>query len=109
MRKFFFAMSLAFATISLQAWPTTLPSEAADPASQHETISGVVQKVDESGGKVTLEHGPIKSLGMDLGMTMVFAVQDTAQLKGLKPGDKVRFEPAQINGQFTVVKIEKTN
>ena len=79
MRKFFFAMSLAFATISLQAWPTTSPSEAADPASQHETISGVVQKVDESGGKVTLEHGPIKSLGMDLGMTMVFAVQDTAQ------------------------------
>jgi Cu(I)/Ag(I) efflux system protein CusF len=109
MRKFFFAMSLAFATISLQAWPTASPSEAADPASQHETISGVVQKVDESGGKVTLEHGPIKSLGMDLGMTMVFAVQDTAQLKGLKPGDKVRFEPAQINGQFTVVKIEKTN
>ena len=46
---------------------------------------------------------------MDLGMTMVFAVQDTAQLKGLKPGDKVRFEPAQINGQFTAVKIEKTN
>jgi len=108
MRKFFFATSLVTA-IALQPWPITSPSLAADPASQHETVSGVVQNVDESAGKVTLKHGPIKSLGMDIGMTMVFVVQDTAQIKGLKAGDKVRFEPAQIDGQFTVVKIEKTN
>ena len=46
---------------------------------------------------------------MDEGMTMVFAVQDTALLKGLKAGDKVRFEPDRINGQLMVTKIEKTN
>lgn len=108
LRKFLFAATLV-AAISLQVWPMASSSRAADPAGQHETISGIVQNVDESAGKVTLKHGPIISLGMDMGMTMVFAVQDTAQLKGLKAGDKVWFEPAQINGQFTVVKIEKAN
>jgi Cu(I)/Ag(I) efflux system protein CusF len=33
-------------------------------------INGEVQKVDESAGKITLKHGPIKSLGMDEGMAM---------------------------------------
>jgi Cu/Ag efflux protein CusF len=32
--------------------------------------------VDESTDKITLKHGPIKSLGMDEGMTMVWSVQD---------------------------------
>jgi Cu(I)/Ag(I) efflux system periplasmic protein CusF len=72
-------------------------------------ISGVVQKVDDLTGKITLRHGRIKSLGMDEGMTMVFAVQDPSILKGLKPGDKVRFEPERINGQLMITKIKKTN
>jgi Cu/Ag efflux protein CusF len=46
---------------------------------------------------------------MDEGMTMVFAVQDPALLKGLKAGDKVRFAPERISGQLTVAKIEKIN
>ena len=32
-----------------------------------------VVKVDQSAGKFTIKHGPIKKLGMDEGMTMVFA------------------------------------
>ena len=42
-------------------------------------------------------------------MTMVFAVPDLSVLRGLKAGDKVRFEAERINGQLTAAKIAKTN
>jgi Cu(I)/Ag(I) efflux system periplasmic protein CusF len=53
-------------------------------------IDGQVTKVDPSASKITLRHGPIKKLGMDQGMTMVFKAQDPAMLKAVKSGDKVR-------------------
>jgi Cu(I)/Ag(I) efflux system protein CusF len=70
-------------------------------------VNGQVTKIDESAGKITLKHGPIKKLDMNEGMTMVFRVQDPAMLKQLKAGDKVKFDADRINGQFTVTKIEK--
>ena len=68
---------------------------------------GQVTKIDQSAGKITLKHGPLKNLGMDEGMTMVFRVQDPALLKGVKVGDKVKFEADKVNGQFTVTKMQK--
>src|SRR6266511_4475721 len=79
-----------------------LPSVA-----QAQMVDGQVTKVDESAGKITLKHGPIKKLDMDEPMTMVFRVQDPAMLKRVKHGDKVKFDADRINGQFTVTKIEK--
>jgi Cu(I)/Ag(I) efflux system protein CusF len=76
-------------------------------AADSEMVSGEVKKVDESTDKITLKHGPIKSLGMDEGMTMVWSVQDRNALKGLKAGDKVRFQAENIDGQLTVTKIER--
>jgi Cu(I)/Ag(I) efflux system periplasmic protein CusF len=70
-------------------------------------VNGQVTKIDESAGKITLKHGPIKKLDMNEAMTMVFRVQDPAMLKQVKAGDKVRFDADRINGQFTVTKIEK--
>ena len=70
-------------------------------------INGQVTKIDESAGKITLKHGPIKKLDMNEGMTMVFRVQDPAMLKQVKVGDKVRFDADRVNGQITVTKIEK--
>src|SRR6266542_2837416 len=70
-------------------------------------VNGQVTKIDESAGKITLKHGPIKKLDMNEAMTMVFRVQDPAMLKQVKVGDKVRFDADRINGQFTVTKIEK--
>jgi Cu/Ag efflux protein CusF len=70
-------------------------------------VEGTVTKLDESAGKITLKHGPIKQLEMDEGMTMAFRVQDAAMLKQVKVGDKVKFDADKINGQFTVTKIEK--
>jgi Cu/Ag efflux protein CusF len=81
---------------------------AAEPvaASSH-VIDGQVTKIDQSAGKITLKHGAIKKFDMDDGMTMVFRAQDPAMLKAVKAGDKVKFEADKINGQFTVIKIEK--
>ena len=70
-------------------------------------VNGQVTKIDESAGKITLKHGPIKKLDMNEGMTMVFRVQDPAMLKQVKVGDKVRFDADRVNGQFTVTKIER--
>jgi Cu(I)/Ag(I) efflux system protein CusF len=70
-------------------------------------VNGQVTKIDESAGKITLKHGPIKKLDMNEGMTMVFRVQDPVMLKQVKVGDKVKFDADKINGQFTVTKIEK--
>jgi Cu(I)/Ag(I) efflux system protein CusF len=75
-------------------------------AAQSAAVDGQVQKIDAAQGKVTLRHAPIKNLDMDA-MTMVFRVQDPAQLQGIKPGDKVKFAADRVNGQITIVKIEK--
>jgi Cu(I)/Ag(I) efflux system periplasmic protein CusF len=75
---------------------------------QSSLIDGQVTKVDQSAGKITIKHGPIKKLGMDEGMTMVYKAQDPAMLKSVKPGDKVKFDVEDVNGQSTVTKIEKT-
>lgn len=88
----------AFALAFLSALPAQAQSALAD---------GQVTKIDESAGKITIKHGPIKKLGMDEGMTMVFRAQDPAMLKTVKAGDKIKFDADKINGQFTVTKIEK--
>jgi Cu(I)/Ag(I) efflux system protein CusF len=87
---------LALATVAL---PQTATAQMAD---------GQVTKIDESAGKITLKHGPLKKLDMDEPMTMVFKVQDPAMLKQVKVGDKVKFEADRVNGQITVTKIEKS-
>ena len=74
---------------------------------QSAMVNGQVTKIDESAGKITLKHGPIKKLDMNEGMTMVFRVQDPAMLKQVKVGDKVRFDADRVNGQITVTKIER--
>ena len=69
-------------------------------------VDGEVTKVDESAGKITIKHAPLKKFDMDA-MTMVFRAQDPAMLKQVKPGDKIKFEADKVSGQFTVTKIEK--
>lgn len=75
---------------------------------QAEPVQGEVRKIDEAAGKITLKHGPIKSLGMDMGMTMAFRVKDPALLKEVQVGDKVEFEAEQAGSAYTVTKIQKS-
>jgi Cu(I)/Ag(I) efflux system protein CusF len=77
------------------------------PGFAQEMVAGEVTKIDESAGKITIKHGPIKKFDME-GMTMVFYPNDPAMLKTVKPGDKIKFEPEKVNGRMTVMKLEKT-
>ncbi|WP_246505402.1 copper-binding protein [Microvirga antarctica] len=70
------------------------------------TVSGTVEKIDAAQGKVTIDHGPIPNLNMDA-MTMVFRAQDPAVLKGVKAGDRILFQADRVNGQISVVRIQK--
>jgi Cu/Ag efflux protein CusF len=40
-------------------------------------------------------------------MTMAYKVQDPAMLKGLKPGERVRFSADRVNGSIAVTRIQK--
>jgi Cu(I)/Ag(I) efflux system protein CusF len=77
-------------------------------AEKHDLITGLVTKIDESAQKITIKHGPLKKFDMEDGMTMVFRAADPAMLKQVKPGDRIKFVPERIQGQFTVIRIEKT-
>jgi Cu(I)/Ag(I) efflux system periplasmic protein CusF len=90
---------LAFALIMLAA--------AIQKPALAQMVDGQVTKIDESAGKITLRHGPLKKFDMEEGMSMVFRVQDPAMLKSVKVGDKVKFEADRVNGQFTVIKMQK--
>jgi Cu/Ag efflux protein CusF len=44
---------------------------------------------------------------MDEGMTMIYKAQDPAMLAAVKAGDRIKFDADQVNGQYTVTRIEK--
>jgi Cu(I)/Ag(I) efflux system protein CusF len=95
--------SLVFVSLfALFLTASFLPAFAAS-----DMTSGQVVKVDQSANKITLKHGPMKKFNMDEGMTMVYQVQDPAMLGKVKAGDKVQFDAEQVNGVFTVTKIQK--
>jgi Cu/Ag efflux protein CusF len=75
---------------------------------QQGMIDGQVTKVDPSASKVTIKHGPIPKLDMDVGMTMVFAVSDPKMLGSVKSGDHIKFDAERVNGQLTVTKLQKS-
>lgn len=107
------ALSLAGAASAQSSKPMAeMPgmSEKASAASgsdaaASEFTEGEIRKVDKDNKKLTIKHGPLKSLDMP-GMTMVFGVKDDAMLDKLQTGDKVRFQAEKIDGKFTVTKIE---
>jgi Cu/Ag efflux protein CusF len=74
---------------------------------QTQLADGQVVKIDQAAGKITIKHGPLKQFGMDDSMTMVYNAADPVMLKAVKPGDKIKFIPDRVNGQFTITKIEK--
>lgn len=76
-------------------------------AATAEMSQGEVRKLDVEQQKVTLKHGPLKSLDMPA-MTMVFQATDQARsmLGKLTVGDKVRFTATNPGGKLTVTEIQ---
>lgn len=97
-------MLIAVTSIALTA--ATFESIAATHSAM---VDGQVTRVDQSAGKITIRHGPMPKFQLDAGHTMVFRAQDPAMLKGVKAGDKIKFEADRMQGQFTVTKIQKAN
>ena len=83
---------------------TTVTSTA---SSNLPSVRGEVVKIDDSAGKIQLKHDAISNLGMGA-MSMVFKANDPAMLKTVKVGDKVTFQADKVNGQLSVMKIEKS-
>ena len=89
------------------ASPVFASQHSASPAasSAKATSQGEVRKIDAANQKITLRHGPLANLGMPP-MTMVFQVQDAAQLEGLKVGDNVSFVAQQQGSQFVASELQ---
>ena len=94
-------------TISCLILALTLCLGAQAGLAQSSLIAGQVVKVDQAAKKITIKHGPAPKLNMGEGMTMVYAVSNPNLLSSVKAGDKVNFDAEQVNGQLTVIKIEK--
>jgi len=77
-----------------------------DKPAMKDAAEGEVRKIDKDAKKITLKHGPIKSLDMP-GMTMVFQVKDPALLDKLVAGDKIMFTAEQLQGAMVVTGAEK--
>jgi Cu/Ag efflux protein CusF len=102
MRKMLSTIAGALVLLSFAPAPfATAQSGTAD------TYEGVVTRVDESAGKITIRHGPMPKFDLHTTHNMVFRAADPAMLKHVKAGDKVRFEADRIKGQFTVTRIDK--
>ena len=57
---------------------------------QSASAEGKVTDIDPGAGTVTIEHGPVESIGWPA-MTMTFRTKSAAQMRGLETGDRVRF------------------
>jgi Cu(I)/Ag(I) efflux system periplasmic protein CusF len=79
--------------------------QAAQAAQAAPAAEGEVRRIDAAGGRVTIKHGEIVSLGMPP-MTMVFRAKDPSLLQGLKVGDKVRFQAEQDGSNYFLLSVE---
>ena len=91
-------LKTALATVFVAAFATS--------ALTAEYTTGVVKKVKTKTNQVTVDHGPLKNLGMDA-MTMVFKAGDDEILGQLKEGKKIECVAERIKGKLTIVEIKK--
>ncbi len=75
-------------------------------AAQTYNATGTVTAVDKAGGKVTIDHKRIESLGWPE-MTMAFSVEDPGILKIIQPGDHVHFSLAESNGEYVIQELHR--
>lgn len=102
------ALALPLAVALPAAAQTTAPAAAAPMGGMNhstEMAEGEIRKVSKDTGKLTIKHGPIKSMDMPP-MTMVFTAKDPAMLDKLAVGDKIRFVVADEGGKMLVTEIQ---
>lgn len=80
------------------------PAATAAAATTH-SAKGLVKKVDPNAGRVTLAHGPVKSMNWPA-MEMGFEVKDKAMLDKLKVGQEVDFQFQQDGKRYVVTSVQ---
>jgi Cu/Ag efflux protein CusF len=101
---------------ALETLPGEPPVEERHQAIQEKIVappdeplaSGRVVAVDRAGSRITLEYRPIPAMFLE-GGTRIFHVGDPTSLKGLGPGDKVRFEVERDGRSYTIVRLVNSN
>ena len=69
--------------------------------------SGRIVALDPAAGRITLDTRPLPLLPE--GGVRVFTVEDPATLKGLTPGDRVRFEVERDGRGYVVTRLVNSN
>jgi Cu/Ag efflux protein CusF len=90
----------------LAALATTAAYISPVHAQQQGSGSGEIRRISPQDGKITIAHGEISGLGLPA-MSLVYHVKNPALLKGLKPGDKVKFTARRENGNYVITEISK--
>ncbi|MCM2311774.1 MAG: copper-binding protein [Steroidobacteraceae bacterium] len=67
---------------------------------------GVIRAIDRDAGTITVEHGPIKSLGMPA-MTMPYHVKDRSMLTAVKPGDRIKMSVDKMDDLYTITTMQR--
>ncbi|WP_455220992.1 copper-binding protein [Kaarinaea lacus] len=96
MKKLVMALGVCFGLVlGNQVW-----------AGDEHQVEGVIKGIKAADNKLTISHGPIKSMGMD-GMTMDFLVSDPGMLEVVQEGHAVSFVIEQDDkGNFIIMDIE---
>ena len=105
MSKIRISLMAAMAALAFAGAAAAQSSASEAPAAASDLADGEIRKVDKDNKKLTIQHGPLKSLDMP-GMTMVFGVSDEGMLDRFQAGDKVRFDAGKMDGKMVVVRIE---
>ncbi|BBQ03427.1 RND transporter MFP subunit (plasmid) [Burkholderia sp. SFA1] len=96
----------AFAGDDMAGMNMSVKPSAAKASSKTALTDAEVKKVDAATGMVTLKHGALENVGMPP-MTMAFKAKDAAMLKQVHEGDKVKVRVENVDGNLTIVKLEK--
>jgi len=67
---------------------------------------GIIEDVDRTGRKLTLDHGELP--GLMKAMTMTFDVASEVSLDGLAAGDEITFWVEAGDGSYTVTQIQRS-
>lgn len=70
----------------------------------NEWTKGEIRRLDIDNKKITIKHEEIKNLDMPQ-MSMVFYVENSQILKGVKPGDQIEFIADQKGTKYFVRQI----
>lgn len=103
------AAAIAFSAAYAQAPSMSMPIDSKPAASANTSamplVDAQVKKVDTAKGFIVLNHWDIPNIGMPA-MTMGFDVADKKMLKGIKAGQKVKFQAAMVDGKATVTELK---